>query len=232
MNNSVWKGALYDALGEEYSCAMLCTEPQTPHVFSQRHETRMTAFFSSLTRHTDSPQERFRKTRLHRTMSIAAAVLAISIGCTMAVSSDDSPFSHFQITFSDVLSSFNPVPPASNASIPETIEETYVITYDLPEFEITNQHNTGQLNYAYYSDGGDHIIYFMQYTLASNFYLNTEDSNPIEIEFGDGQKGIYYFTNQKYDNLIWEMDGYTFVLAANIGKDALIHMAESVQKSN
>lgn len=232
MNNSVWNRAVSDALAEAYSDSTVCTMPQTPHVFSQRHESRMADFFAGLPEDTCTRQARSPKARLHRILSIAAIIAILGIGCTMAVSSDDSPFSHFRITYSDILSAFEPLSPAPEGACPETIEDIYVITCDLPGFEITDQNNTGNLNYVYYADGGTHAIFFEQYTAESIFSLNTEDSEPTEIEFGDGQKAIYFYTNQKYDNLVWNNDGYTFVLTANVGKESLIRIAESIEKAD
>ncbi|WP_295219636.1 DUF4367 domain-containing protein [Ruminococcus sp.] len=232
MNNSVWNETISKALTEEYSNSAVCVMPQTPHIFSQRHETRMADFFAGLPAYTRAHQNCAQKARVHRTMSIAAVIAALGIGCTMAVSSDDSPFSRFHITYSDALSTFESIAPAQKGTYPETIEDTYVITCDLPGFEIDDQYTSDHFCTVIYSDDNKHDIYFDQSTLGESFGINTEDSNPIEIEFGDGQKAIYFYTNQKYDNLIWENDGYIFTLSANIGKDPLIHIAESIQKAD
>lgn len=232
MNKSVWNETISKALTEEYSNSAVCVMPQTPHIFSQRHKTRMADFFAGLPERTCTQQKYAQKARVHRTMSIAAVIAALGIGCTMAVSSDDSPFSRFHITYSDALSTFESIAPAQKGTYPETIEDTYVITCDLPGFEIDDQYTGDLSRYVYYEDNSEHSIDFEQLTFGEIFGINTEDSNPIEIEFGDGQKAIYFYTNQKCDNLIWENDGYIFILIANIGKDRLIHIAESIQKAD
>lgn len=112
---------------------------------------------------------------------------------------------------------------------PSSIEDIYEITYDLSGFEVIgNECNDFRRFTAYAKD--DTAIYFKQY--VKEFYdvnVNTEDAELSTITI-NGHEAIYFLNNLQYYHLIWDNGDYIISLSSNIGKDALIDIAESVKK--
>ena len=76
----------------------------------------------------------------------------------------------------------------------------------------------------------DIIIDYKQYTKEMyDENINTENA---EITFIDinGYEAIYFIDNHNYSNIVWDNGDYIITLFSNVGKDALIDIAKSVQK--
>ena len=59
--------------------------------------------------------------------------------------------------------------------------------------------------------------------------VNTEDAEISTTEI-NGTEAIIFLDNHNYYHIIINSDDYVFDFGSNIGKDALIDIAESVQK--
>mgnify|MGYP003289271378 CR=1 FL=1 len=112
---------------------------------------------------------------------------------------------------------------------PSSIEDIYEITYDLSGFDIVYTDYDNFSRYTTYIKDNT-TIYFNQY--VKEFYdvnVNTEDAELSTITI-NGHEAIYFLDNRQYYHLIWDNGDYIISLSSNIGKDALIDIAESVKK--
>lgn len=226
MNNSTWETALRNALEEEYRSAAFQPMSKPFHIFSHAHEKKMSWIC------TETKSERFRLQIKQKVIGITASVLAACIGGTIAVSSDNSLISHFKYTYSDMLSTFEPLLSTSEESLSNVLYDKYTITCVLPGYELYAQYSDDYTNYVHYKDStGKYEYHLFQFSKANkNIATNTEGAVLTEIEFGDDQEAIFWHTNQDYYALLWEVDDYVLIVQCNISKDALIQVAESVQK--
>lgn len=119
--------------------------------------------------------------------------------------------------------------------VPRILEEKYEPDWDFSNYEkivyldIENQY---LMEYQNYSD--DIGISFEQstYEVGEQTFINTENAlvMPCEITI-DGHEGIYFETYYGEKVIIWCTENYVFsVTGANIGKNELISITESVKK--
>lgn len=74
---------------------------------------------------------------------------------------------------------------------------------------------------------GFFIEIFEKYSIIQ--HDGEEDAQIEHIEI-NGYKAIIFTDNHNYNHIIWEDQDYVFTISANIEQNALIEMAESVQK--
>ena len=112
---------------------------------------------------------------------------------------------------------------------PTTIEDIYAITYNLDGYKVVFENNNEFSRDITYVNS-DIIIEFSQYTKDMyNKNVNTEDAEISTTEI-NGTEAIIFLDNHNYYHIIINSDDYVFDISSNNGKDALIDIAESVQK--
>lgn len=220
MKESNFEKALYDALAPEYESAMQNVADE--HEFSPEFEKKM----KKLIKRRSKPYYRIINTAGKKTACAAVVFLIVSSVTIMNVDALRNTFSDF---FVDIHEKFSAVQPVEDDTAPETLEEIYAITYNLNGFEIVyNKENEYSYYITYAKD--DTVIYFSQHTKEMyNPNINTENAEILTIDI-NGHEAIYFIDNNNYYNLIWDNGDYIISLGSNIGENALIDMAESVQK--
>ena len=112
---------------------------------------------------------------------------------------------------------------------PDKIESKYDITSDMSGYkrEIISDNEMARL--LVYSKN-DIVVSVYQHTIPDFVSdVNTENSEIDHIDI-NGKEAIGFLDNQNYYTLIWNNGEYVIQISSNIGKDALIEIAKSVQK--
>jgi len=166
-------------------------------------------------------------TSARRTACVIIAFFVISITTVLSVEALRTPFFDFIMSIFSNHSEVRSLDDGGN--YPDKIESYYEITYDLSEYQIIYSDTQNKKTNIYYNNG-EKYIYFTQTVVKryeSNF--NTEGA---ELEYIDinGIEAIGYLDNHNCYTLIWNNGEYIIDITSNIGKDALIEIAKSVQK--
>jgi len=112
---------------------------------------------------------------------------------------------------------------------PEKIESKYDITSDMSGYEKNILSDNETSRYIIYSQN-DIVVSFYQHNVSDYVSdVNTENSEIEHIDI-NGKEAIGFLDNHNYYTLIWNNGEYVIHLSSNIGKDALIEIAKSVQK--
>ena len=219
MTESNFEKALYDALAPEYETAM--QDVADEHEFSPEFEKKM----KKLIKRRNKPYYRIINTAGKRTVCAAVIVLVASSVTIINVEALRNAFSGFLISIYEKFSTVQPI----DDTTPETLEETYEITYNLDDFEIIYEELSEYRHDIDYAKD-DIMIYFSQCTKDSyNPDINTENTEVITINI-NGKEAIYFTDNHYYNHLIWDNGEYIISLNSNIDKNILISIAKSVQK--
>lgn len=212
--------ALYDTLTPEYD--NLFHNSVEGHVFSDEFEKKM----EKLIKRRKKPYYRIINTVGKR---VACAVFAFLVASSVTVLSVKALREAVADFFINIYEKFSTIQSADKTgTAPETIEDIYEITYDLSGFTIDYEdYNEYSRNISYVND--DISIDFQQYTKEMyDENVNTEGAN-ISTIIINSYEAIYFRDNHQYDCMIWDNGDYIIALHSNIGKDALIEIAESVQ---
>ncbi len=219
MANEKFKQALTEALMPEYEINVPVSEE---HTFSPRFEKRM----RKLIKRRNKPYYKMINTFGKRTACAATVVLILSSVTIMNVDALRNAFSDF---FLRIYEKFSTVQSVEDDTAPETLENIYGITYNLDDFKIIyEEQNEYSYSITYFNE--DIIIDFSQYTKNMyNHNVNTENAEISTIDI-NGHDAIYFIDNNDYCHIIWDNGDYVISLGSNIGKNALIDIAKSVQK--
>ncbi len=220
MNESNFKKALYAALIPEYE--KILSEQKTEHEFSSKFNKDM----QKLVKRRRKPYYKLINTVGKR---VACVVIAFIVASSVTILSVEALRNAVADFFVSIFEKFSTVQPIEDDSAPLTIEDIYEITYNLSEFTIDyEEYDDYSRNTTYVKD--DITIYFEQFVKGVyNVNINTEDAE-ISTYVINGHEAIYFQDNHQYHVLIWDAGDYIISLSSNIGKDALISIAESVQK--
>lgn len=218
MQNSKFKRALAEALIPGYEASIPQMEE---HIFSKKFERRMKKLIN---RRRKPYYKLINKTWKRAVCAVTAA--AVSMTIVMQVEAVRSLFKDF---FAYIYEKFSVLQSVDSTNAPETIEDVYVITYDLSDYVTDFEEYTGSVyNVIYRKD--NIIINFYQNT--KNEYdsiWNTENSE-IETIMINNYEAIYFNDNHNFKTIVWDNGEYIFSIGSNVGKNALIDMAKSVQK--
>jgi len=221
MTEQGYRDCIAEALLPEYE--RILDEADDSYVFSPKFERRM----ERLIRHRRKPYYRFTNTVGKRVAVIISAFLMISFTTVMSVEALRTPFHDF---ITRIFSSHSEVRSFDDGgNYPETIESYYEITSDLSEYSVEREKLTEKertINFRH----DDIMISFHQIVVhgfSCNF--NTEDAKIENIGI-NGHEAIGFLDNHNYYTLIWNNGEYIIEICSNIGKDALIDIAKSVQK--
>ena len=220
MNESNLKKALFDALSPEYEKDL--SENETDHDFSAKFSKDM----KKLIKRRKKPYYKLINTVGKRVACVLAIFIIASSFTIMSVDALRNVVANF---FVEIYEKFTTIQSDEVNDTPTTIEEIYGITYNLSEFSIDYEDHTDySRNITYVKDNIS--IDFKQYTKKMyDENVNTEGAEISTVLINE-HEAIYYCDNHNYDCLIWDNGDYIIVLCSNIGKDALIEIAESVQK--
>lgn len=218
MQNSKFKMALAEALIPEYEASIPQMEE---HIFSKKFERKM----KKLINRRRKPYYKLINKTWKRAVCAVTAV-AVSMTIAMQVEAVRSLFKDF---FAYIYEKFSVLQSVDGSNAPETIEDVYVITYDLSDYVIDYEKNNGEfLNVTYRNN--DVIIDFYQYTKTNYDLLwNTEETNLEKIIIGN-YEAVYFEDNHNYNVITWDNGNYIISINSNVGKDILIDVAKSVQK--
>lgn len=114
---------------------------------------------------------------------------------------------------------------------PETIEDIYVITYDMSGFEIGFENYSEKSRIIDYINIEEEKMLSFEQSIKSdrNPHINTEDAILKEVKIGDIH-AIYFLDNNGYNNYIWDNGDYIFNVYGNIDKTLIDKIILSVQK--
>lgn len=218
MQNSKFKMALAEALIPEYEASIPQMEE---HIFSKRFERRMKKLIN---RRRKPYYKLINKTWKRAVYAVTAA--AVSMTIVMQVEAVRSLFKDF---LAYIYEKFSVLQSVDSTNAPETIEDVYVITYNLSDYVIDYEKNNGDFVNVTYRNN-DVIIDYFQYTKINYYSLwNTEDTGMEKILIGDFE-AVYFNDNHNFETVVWDNGEYIFSISSNIGKNALIDIAKSVQK--
>lgn len=219
MKNEIFKKAIFEALTPEYENMIPNMED---HNFSSKFEKNMAKLVKSY----DKPYFKMINTAGKRVACILIVLFTASFFTLMNVEAVKNSFIDF---FIQHFNKFSIVRSVDN-DIPETIEDIYVITYDLSDYHIDYEKYDDYSRNITYLNGDDVIDYFQYVKSDFDIHLNTENAD-IASETVNGHEAIYYCDNHNYHHLIWDNGDYIISLSTTISKDALIEIANSVQKA-
>ena len=217
---------LYRAFEETAVSRIIEKVPQMPdHKFSRKFEMKM----KKLIRYGCNEPTHYHKITVKRlfvciTVALfAAVVMAFSVGAVR---------NFFKNFFMEVFSTHTTVQTFSeNINAPASIEDVYII--EVPNgFDIVYKDEifelTAYVHHEYFKNND--YIFFNQYVKSEyDVNINTEN-RPLEyIEINGNDGYIVDLGNNEY-YLSWENGDYIFDITGNIGKSALIDVANSVQK--
>ena len=217
---------LYRAFEETAVSRIIEKVPQMPdHRFSRKFERKM----RKLIQYEDSEPVHLRKFTLKRLFIcitaalVTAAIMAFSVGAVR---------DFFKNFFMEVFGTHTAVQSISdNINAPGSIENVYAVT--VPEgFELTYQDEVFEwslfIEYIYRRNN-DYICFgqFVKSEYDVKVYSGTHPMDHIEINGNDGY--IVDLGNDEY-YISWDNGDYIFDIIGNIGKNALIDVANSVQK--
>ena len=199
-------------------------EASDEHEFSPKFEKRM----QKLIRRRKKPYFKMINTVGKRVAVFAVTFLIISMTTVMSVKALREPFHDFIMSIfsdhSEVRSNDD------SGDYPDKIMSLYEIKCDLSEYQVIKTFNNENRHEIHYKNNNS-IIYFSQNTV-NDYHMNYNTEN-AEIEHIDinGCDAIGFLDNNGYYSLVWNNGEYIIDIASNIGKNALIVIAKSVQKA-
>ena len=195
-----------------------------PHEFSARFERKMRKLIKK--------QRRFYfplvKTPLRLSFTVIAMVILMTVTTMMSVGAVREAVLRF---FSDIFGSTSTVHVTVDNQHPKFIEDAYEINYDLSSWTNDIEDNCEDYRYKHYVND-DKRITFYQYTqnMFEGSVINTEDADIKETEI-NGFPATYFLDNQGKYKIIWDNGKYIFTILANLPKEEVFEIAESVRKS-
>ncbi len=218
---------LHSAIIELIPEMVLCKIPDVPdYKVSKKFERNMRRIIQSV----DNKQVyRTRNISVRRIVAIViAAILAVTAILTISVTAIREAFINF---FMDVFDTHTVVQSVINDNPPETIEDIYIITYPLDDYEIVSQTDVNEYSSRITTkyENNENRIRFSQYAKKSyEINVNTEGYtlNMISINGNEG----FVIDMDSYIFISWDNGDYIFTLDGNISENILISIANSVQK--
>ena len=221
MYDDNFRKALFDALTPEYK--QILDDASDTHEFSVEFERKM----QKLIKRRNKPYYKIINTVGKRVACIVVIVLLASSVTVLSVDALRNAVADFFVNIYEKFSTVQSV--NEDKTAPTTIEDIYAITYDLSDYDVIYEEKDNySYNITYIKD--DVVIDFLQYT--KDMYdqnVNTEDAEISTISI-TSKEAIIFLDNQSYHHLIWDNGDYILNIRSNIDEDALICIAESVQK--
>ena len=223
MTNEVFRKAIGEALHPEFA-AMIPEHGE--HIFSEKFERKM----EKLIRRRRKPYYSLISTGLRRAACIIVMFLVVSFTTVMSVEALRKPFLDF---LSSIFSDHTTIESVLDldGDYPETIEERYEITEGLESYTVDSTETDSQSIIINYKKTLNKFqLCFVQRTIHNyKNEINTEDVLISNVTINECA-ALFFSDNNGFNNLIWNNGYYILELHSCLGKNALIELAESVQK--
>lgn len=221
MSEEAFRYLLGEALMADYG--QVLERADDSHIFSDNFERKM----DKLIHFRRKPYYRFVNTIGKRVACAVAVIIIVSSTTILSVESLREPIFDFFIRMFSDHSNIS-MESDSQQSGPDTIEDSYEITYDLSDYTAGYENTSKSTKTAYYHKD-DIVIFFSQSVIDGyNKNFNTEGSEVEKIQI-NGYDAIVYFDNHGWYSIVWNNGEYVFHITSNVGKDILIEVAKSVQ---
>ena len=195
------------------------------HTFSKRFERKM----ARLIRQQKSFYFPMIRTPIRRTVTIMVTLIIILSTTVISVSALREAFIHF---ITEIFDTHTEVQTIQDNTASELFEDIYAVTNIPDGFEIVFQNDNIEETPALiteYRNGQQRIIFSQYIKFRYNVNVNTEGYEMVRIDI-NGNEG---FMIEMIDNIYiaWDNGDYILTISSNVGKNALIDMANSVQKA-
>lgn len=167
-------------------------------------------------------------TSARRVACIIVSFLVVSMTTVLSVDALRKPFFEFIASIFSDHSEIR-VDDSEAKDAPKIIEEKYEITTGLEGFNISFVSESEEMRLIEYKSGNN-FIRFMQYTFdLGTANVNTENAKVEHISI-NGYDAIAWISNLSTTHIMWNNGEYIFNIISDVGQDALIDIAKSVQK--
>lgn len=196
----------------------------TDHIFSDDYNKRM----QKLINRQKKSYYPLICTSARRVACVIAAFFIMSMTTVLSVEALRKPFFDFIIGIFTDHSEVS-VELDNSIAVPSMIKDKYELGI-LENSTITYSSETDKYRIIEYSYNGK-IINFMQYTYDyAEMNVNTENAT-IEHTIINGYDALIWEDNTNSTHIMWNNGEYVFCLISDLGKNALIELAELVQKA-
>jgi len=217
---------LYRAFEETAVSRIIEKVPQMPdHRFSRKFERKM----KKLIRHGYSEPVHYNKITVKRLFICITAALIAAVIMAFSVGAVRDFFKNFIMEMFGTHTTVQTL--LDNINVPTSIDDVYMI--NVPNgFDIVYKDDIFEWSsficYEYYKN--DYYIFFTQYLKSEyNVNINTENRPLNYVEINGNCGYVVDLGNNEY-YISWDNGDYIFDITGNIGKNALIEIANSVQK--
>lgn len=194
------------------------------HTFSKRFERKM----ARLIRQQKSFYFPMIRTPIRRTVTIMVTVIIILSTTVISVSALREAFIRF---ITEVFNTHTEVQAIQDDTAPESFEDIYAITNIPDGFEIVFQNDNIEetpVLMTEYRNGQKRIIVNQWIKSQYDVNVNTEGFEMVRIDI-NGNEGFIVDMDDDY-YIAWDDGDYILEIIGNIGENALIDIAKSVQK--
>lgn len=208
--------------GEDY--IEFSEETIIQHTFSKRFERKM----ARLIRQQKSFYFPMIKTPIRRTVTIMVTVIIILSTTVISVSALREAFVRF---ITEVFNTHTEVQTIQDDTAPESFEDIYVITSIPDGFEIVFQNDNiteAPALITEYRNGQKRIIFSQCIKSRYDVNVNTEGYEMKRIDINGNEGFIVDMVDDYY--IAWDNGDYILTISSNVGENALIDIADSVQK--
>ena len=197
---------------------------ETDHIFSEKFLKRST----KLIKRQKKSYYPLICTSTRRAACIIVTFLVVSMTTVLSVDALRKPFFDFIASIFSDHSEIR-VDDSETKDAPKIIEDKYEISAGLEGFSMSYISETDDQRFIVY-ESKNQSIRFMQYTFEyGTMNVNTENAEIEHIDI-NGYDAITWIDNTNSPHIIWNNGRYVFNIVSNVGKDALIKIAKSVQK--
>lgn len=198
---------------------------ETDHIFSEKFLKRST----KLIKRQKKSYYPLICTSTRRAACIIVTFLVVSMTTVLSVDALRKPFLDFIMSIFSDHSEIR-VDDSETKDAPKVIEEKYEITVGLEGYAVSFISETEDHIIIEYNNGRN-LIDYMQYTFDyGTMNVNTENAETKHIDI-NGYDAITWISNIDTTHIIWNNGNYIFSITSDIGQNALIDVAKSVQKA-
>jgi hypothetical protein len=225
MDDKLFKQALNEALTLQYSSMLDIDMSHLTHEFSR-------AYIKSRDRLIKLRSRSYYKMISTAGRRVACIIAAFIIATFTTIFSVEALRTAFMDFIMNIFPTHTVFQSANLADAPETIENIYMITYDMSGFEVGFEDYSEHNRITQYVNFDEMLMVSFEQSVKHNWepHINTEDANKEEINIG-GIIVIYFLNNIGYNVYIWETEEYIFHIYGNLPKSVMEIIILSVQKT-
>lgn len=223
MTEKDFKECIDIALTSEYA-AMLSGRTEE-HIFSERFNKNM----AKLIKRRRKPYYSLINTAGKRIACIVIACITVMFTTVMSVEALRTPFLDF---ITGIFSDHSEIKANTESGVfyPDKIYDKYDIALDMSDYDKAVIWDDEISRFIRYTNDEKDVLFNQDIVDGYSVYLNTENAETEHIDI-NGHEAIGSLDNHGYYSLIWNNGEYIIQISSNIGKDALIEIAKSVQKA-